>query len=412
MIEGNYGHLNQADGDITSPLNLDATPLEQFRYLTSWHLEFAKENPHTFRELMTLLSSLGVKYETLQVNSRIFNFAQQSFSSAQKLRFLDQLERLAYLPQFSPCGGKVSVYESRPKKPSLDDQWHTAETRQKESLRQHGKLDDLFRHSITQIKNERNQEILCRRLGLSPYEVHTLQEAGDAVGITRERVRQLVKKEMTKLEKACLWDDVFREEINCLFQKFGPLLPLDNLAFLSDWFEGFDLTVKSWEAFVEYFAPDVSIVKNGSFAWLAPIDSVSSLIKISEKFGDLRAEGASADELDEIFGDTAELKIPNVDYFKAQFPNLVPEGKVTDAALVRKFLRVTSTIFDLDDFYHFCMRNDHVVDRGNSRSILARFSLFAAPISRSPTKYISLSGLELINPNIDEYVENFLSFWS
>lgn len=39
--------------------------------------------------------------------------------------------------------------------------------------------------------NEKQQEVLCRRFGLKGYERQTLEEVGQAVGLTRERVRQI-----------------------------------------------------------------------------------------------------------------------------------------------------------------------------------------------------------------------------
>ncbi len=39
--------------------------------------------------------------------------------------------------------------------------------------------------------NEKHREILCRRFGLMGYERQTLEEVGHAVGLTRERVRQI-----------------------------------------------------------------------------------------------------------------------------------------------------------------------------------------------------------------------------
>lgn len=39
--------------------------------------------------------------------------------------------------------------------------------------------------------NEKQREVLCRRFGLGGYERQTLEEVGHAVGLTRERVRQI-----------------------------------------------------------------------------------------------------------------------------------------------------------------------------------------------------------------------------
>lgn len=47
----------------------------------------------------------------------------------------------------------------------------------------------------------REREIIMRRYGLSGYDIHTLEEVGNAFNITRERVRQIEKKTLAKLRK-------------------------------------------------------------------------------------------------------------------------------------------------------------------------------------------------------------------
>ncbi|MCD9521970.1 RNA polymerase sigma factor RpoS [Photobacterium carnosum] len=49
---------------------------------------------------------------------------------------------------------------------------------------------------------DRDREIICRRFGLLGYEPQTLQEVADAVGLTRERIRQLQIKNMTRLKRS------------------------------------------------------------------------------------------------------------------------------------------------------------------------------------------------------------------
>ncbi|HEX2548487.1 MAG TPA: RNA polymerase sigma factor RpoS [Gammaproteobacteria bacterium] len=54
--------------------------------------------------------------------------------------------------------------------------------------------DERFSEHLTgclQELNEKQREILCRRFGLLNYERQTLEEVGKAVGLTRERVRQI-----------------------------------------------------------------------------------------------------------------------------------------------------------------------------------------------------------------------------
>ncbi|WP_163920676.1 sigma-70 family RNA polymerase sigma factor [Photobacterium sp. Alg240-V54] len=53
----------------------------------------------------------------------------------------------------------------------------------------------------------RDREIICRRFGLLGYEPQTLQEVADAVGLTRERIRQLQIKNLTKLKRSLVNDN-------------------------------------------------------------------------------------------------------------------------------------------------------------------------------------------------------------
>lgn len=54
------------------------------------------------------------------------------------------------------------------------------------------------RDMVNQLE-EREKEILKLRYGLDGYEIHTLEEIGNTLNITRERVRQIEKKTLQKL---------------------------------------------------------------------------------------------------------------------------------------------------------------------------------------------------------------------
>ena len=49
---------------------------------------------------------------------------------------------------------------------------------------------------------QRQREIICRRFGLEGYERQTLEEVGQAAGLTRERVRQIQLLGLKELRKA------------------------------------------------------------------------------------------------------------------------------------------------------------------------------------------------------------------
>ncbi|OZB56500.1 MAG: RNA polymerase sigma factor RpoS [Halothiobacillus sp. 14-56-357] len=59
----------------------------------------------------------------------------------------------------------------------------------------HGFLDQL----IAQLESKQ-REVLVRRYGLRGYETHTLEEVGDHLGVTRERVRQIQLEAVRRLK--------------------------------------------------------------------------------------------------------------------------------------------------------------------------------------------------------------------
>lgn len=49
---------------------------------------------------------------------------------------------------------------------------------------------------------EKEQKVICMRFGLEDGKVHTLEEVGESMGVTRERIRQIEERAMRKLKDA------------------------------------------------------------------------------------------------------------------------------------------------------------------------------------------------------------------
>src|SRR5690348_5057088 len=62
-------------------------------------------------------------------------------------------------------------------------------------------LEGIVKDVLSTIDREREQEIIARRFGLFDRR-ETLEQIGELLGITRERVRQLEKSVITKLKSA------------------------------------------------------------------------------------------------------------------------------------------------------------------------------------------------------------------
>jgi len=60
--------------------------------------------------------------------------------------------------------------------------------------------------------NEKQREILCRRFGLEGYDKQTLEEVGEAVGLTRERVRQIQMTGLKALRQIMLEHGIDKDE--------------------------------------------------------------------------------------------------------------------------------------------------------------------------------------------------------
>ena len=58
-----------------------------------------------------------------------------------------------------------------------------------------------MRELLNNVLTEREKKILEYRYGLCNNKIYTLKEIGEMMGITRERVRQIEKKAITKLKE-------------------------------------------------------------------------------------------------------------------------------------------------------------------------------------------------------------------
>lgn len=85
--------------------------------------------------------------------------------------------------------------------------------------------------------SNRERDILARRMGLDrPSE--TLNEIGEAYGITRERVRQIETKVVDWLVRREVWDDLLAAKLTVLLADREFPLPLIGVEALDPWFAG------------------------------------------------------------------------------------------------------------------------------------------------------------------------------
>ena len=89
----------------------------------------------------------------------------------------------------------------------------------------------LISELLEDISNQRTQDVIRRRFGLSDGNPQTLQEIGDKYGITRERVRQIEKNGLDYLSQPKIQEKIrpFQDEISDYFKSYGELRREDRI---------------------------------------------------------------------------------------------------------------------------------------------------------------------------------------
>jgi hypothetical protein len=99
---------------------------------------------------------------------------------------------------------------------------------------------------------EKVQIVLRGRLGVG-QEHFTLEYLGQQLGITRERVRQIEKKYISKIIEDYYWDDVIGQKLARLLNDRDEPLYLDLLCVEDEWFTGFDDNPTHLKYVIQYF---------------------------------------------------------------------------------------------------------------------------------------------------------------
>jgi RNA polymerase nonessential primary-like sigma factor len=77
---------------------------------------------------------------------------------------------------------------------------------------QRQEINQLLQHWLHELPI-RHQEVLARRFGLNGYQVDTLENVGAAIGLTRERVRQIQIEALHELKKILGREGIYRDDI-------------------------------------------------------------------------------------------------------------------------------------------------------------------------------------------------------
>ncbi len=90
-------------------------------------------------------------------------------------------------------------------------------------------LDKLIAESLELLKKDRDREILLRRYGIATGKTQTLEQIGQDLGITRERVRQIEKAAMIKIREQFNHDHQLNDVLVAITDQKGGIIGFASL---------------------------------------------------------------------------------------------------------------------------------------------------------------------------------------
>lgn len=90
-------------------------------------------------------------------------------------------------------------------------------------------LNEMVNAALAGLKKDRDKEVLKRRGGINVGH-QTLEQIGQDLNITRERVRQIEKAALARVRELQSQNDDFATEVDMLLQKTGGLISLDSVS--------------------------------------------------------------------------------------------------------------------------------------------------------------------------------------
>ena len=134
------------------------------------------------------------------------------------------------------------------------------------SLTEQATLIEAINASLKRLP-ERAADIVLRRMGLG-REQQTLQQVGDAFGITRERVRQIESKTIAKLLRDEVWDDILSQKLIELLRERTSPLPLKGIDAADAWFAGIGANGEALNYLLSMVSTAAKVVNVGGMDYL------------------------------------------------------------------------------------------------------------------------------------------------
>lgn len=139
---------------------------------------------HIVRELNTYLTAARELMKVQDREPTHHEIAEAVHKTADEVK--DMLELNEHTISLDTLVGGESTNTGRPLMEALADKHRTDPA----DILSDERLANILEECLQDL-NEKQREVLCRRFGLGGFERETLEEVGQSVGLTRERVRQI-----------------------------------------------------------------------------------------------------------------------------------------------------------------------------------------------------------------------------
>lgn len=216
-------------------------------HISQLGLTVRTSNVFSIQDIFCLKDALGIKLTDML---KWPNFGKKSAKDLCEL-LIDSATKLTFqLPNSTSKGSILTEPSNTINQPTSeyneksDD--FTLEHIKQIPLKQH------FENSL-ELLSENARLVLEYRTGYKEP-IKTLEEVGQLVGVTRERIRQIQKKNINKIIDTEYWDDCIAIKIgNLLIDRDQPLY-LEMLEVEDDWFSGFIGNYQHLAAIIELFS--------------------------------------------------------------------------------------------------------------------------------------------------------------
>ena len=216
-------------------------------HISQLGLTVRTSNVFSIQDIFCLRDALGIKLTDML---KWPNFGKKSAKDLCELLIASAPKLTFHLPNSTSKGSILTEPSNTINQPTSEYDEKSADF-----TLEHIKLIPLKQHfeNSLELLSENARLVLEYRTGYKEP-IKTLEEVGQLVGVTRERIRQIQKKNINKIVDTEYWDDCIALKIgNLLIDRDQPLY-LEMLEVEDDWFSGFIGNYQHLASIIELFS--------------------------------------------------------------------------------------------------------------------------------------------------------------